>query len=33
VIAWVDGAGVLFYIEESGKVVELTTTDRGRTWV
>lgn len=33
VIAWVDGEGVLFYIEESGKVVELRTNDRGKTWV
>jgi lysozyme len=31
-IAWVDGLGLLFYIEESGAVVELTTTNRGKNW-
>jgi len=31
-IAWVDGLGLLFYIEESGAVVELTTTNRGKSW-
>ena len=32
VIAWVDGHGVLFYIEESGAVAELTTSDHGTSW-
>jgi lysozyme len=32
VISWPDGHGKLFYIEESGAVVELTTEDRGKTW-
>jgi lysozyme len=31
-IAWVDGLGLLFYIDESGAVVELTTTNRGKSW-
>ena len=31
-IAWVDGLGLLFYIQESGGVVELTTTNRGKSW-
>jgi lysozyme len=32
VISWVDGHGKLFYIEESGAVVEMTTEDNGATW-
>lgn len=31
-IAWVDGLGLLFYVDESGAVVELTTTNRGKSW-
>lgn len=32
VIAWIDGHGVLFYIEEAGTVAELTTSDHGTSW-
>jgi hypothetical protein len=32
VISWIDGHGALYYIEESGSVVELTTADHGKTW-
>ncbi len=32
-VAWGTADGSLFYVEDSGAVVELTTTDSGQTWV